>query len=122
MLLNCDRNRMNGPRFLPSGSRFGPYFCRRFAASAASKPLPASVLRRFATSSTAIPCQAMASAVGLAFAAGLIGVLRAALVLVVLRIRRHLITYNPLRIAEGPVQRRVVERYNRHRTAIRTFA
>src|SRR6266478_3433787 len=87
MLLNCDRNRMNGPRFLPSGSRFGPYFCRRFAASAASKPLPASVVRRFATSSTAIPCQAMASAVGLAFAAVLIGVLREALVLVVPRIR-----------------------------------
>lgn len=25
MLLNCERNRANGPLFLPSGKRFGPY-------------------------------------------------------------------------------------------------
>ena len=26
MLLNCDRNRMNAPRFVPSGNRLDPYF------------------------------------------------------------------------------------------------
>ena len=35
MLLNWARNRMNGPRFLPSGRRLGPYFWSRVEASAA---------------------------------------------------------------------------------------
>src|SRR5215467_11431264 len=66
---------MNGPRFFPSGKRLGPYFCRRFAASAASRPFPVSVIRRFAASSTDIACQATSSAV-VAFAAALMLVLR----------------------------------------------
>ena len=69
---------MNGPRFLPSGSRFGPYFCRRFAASAASRPFPVSVASRSTTSSTAMACQAVVSAAGFAFTVLLIGVLRRA--------------------------------------------
>jgi len=60
---------MNGPRFLPSGKRLGPYFCSRLEASPASRPFSISVVRRRTTSSTAMACQAMPSAVGLAFAA-----------------------------------------------------
>src|SRR5262249_45057551 len=62
MLLNCDRNRNNGPRFFPSGKRLAPYFCRRFSASAVSRPLRGSVVRRFANSATEIACQATSSA------------------------------------------------------------
>src|SRR5215471_8040712 len=78
MLLNCDRNRMNGPRLLPSGKRLGPYFCRRFAASREARPFPMSVARRFTTSSTATACQVIPSAVESAFAVALIGVFRQA--------------------------------------------
>src|SRR5262245_25444942 len=74
MLLNCDRSRMSGPRFLPSGNRLGPYFCRRFAASDTSRPFPVSVVRRFAASSADIACQAPSSTV-LALAAVLMLVL-----------------------------------------------
>jgi hypothetical protein len=59
---------MNGPRFLPSGKRLGPYFCRRIEASPASRPFPISVVSRLTTSSTAMACQVIPSAVGLAFA------------------------------------------------------
>ena len=67
---------MNGPRFLPSGNRLGPYFCRRVVASAASRPLPASVARRFNTSSADIACHAATSLAVLGFAAVLMLVLR----------------------------------------------
>src|SRR6516165_6411148 len=67
MLLNWARNRTNGPRFLPSGKRFGPYFCSRLEASPASRPFSISVVRRLTTWSTAIVCQVTSSAVGLAF-------------------------------------------------------
>src|SRR6516225_7174968 len=69
MLLNCDRNRMNGPRFLPSGNRFGPYFCRRLAASPASRPFLVLVLSRFITSSAVIACQVDTSLAVLTFEA-----------------------------------------------------
>src|SRR6516165_6893235 len=78
MLLNWDRNRMNGPRFLPSGKRLGPYFCRRVDASLAARPFPLSVVSRFTTSSTDSACQAIPSAVESAFAVALIGVFRQA--------------------------------------------
>src|ERR1700733_6321317 len=57
MLLNCDRNRMNGPRFVPSGNRLDPYFCSRLATSPASRPFAALVLSRFMTSSVVMACQ-----------------------------------------------------------------
>ena len=63
MLLNWAMNRMNGPRFLPSGRRLGPYFCRRAAASPASRPCSVLVASRLSTSSTVIACQAVPSAV-----------------------------------------------------------
>src|SRR5262249_23682670 len=68
MLLNWARNRMTGPRFLPSGKRLGPYFCRRLAASVASRPFPVSVVSRFAASCADIACQATSLA-AFAFAA-----------------------------------------------------
>src|SRR5215475_10221692 len=54
---------MNGPRFLPSGSRFGPCSCRRRAASAASRPFAQSVTSDFTTSPADIACQALTSGV-----------------------------------------------------------
>src|ERR1700761_9087108 len=70
MLLNCERNLANGPRFLPSGKRLGPYFCNRAAASAGSRPFAESVVSRPTTSSGSIACQATTSLSGLvAFAA-----------------------------------------------------
>src|SRR5262249_31484851 len=68
MLLNWARNRMTGPRFLPSGKRLGPYFCRRLAASVVSRPFPVSMVSRFAASSADIACQATSLA-AFAFAA-----------------------------------------------------
>src|SRR5262249_889995 len=76
MLLNWDRNRMSGPRFLPSGKRLGPYFCRRLEASPAWRPFPLSVVSRFTTSSTDIECQAATSLAAFTFAAVLMFVLR----------------------------------------------
>src|SRR5215470_14241539 len=76
MLLNWDRNRMNGPRFLPSGKRLGPYFCRRVDASLAARPFPTSAVSRFTTSSTDIACQGATSLAAFAFAAVLMFVLR----------------------------------------------
>src|SRR6516225_9176178 len=67
MLLNWAMNRMNGPRFLPSGKRFGPYFSSRLEPSPASRPFSVSVVRRLTTWSTAMVCQVIPSAVGLAF-------------------------------------------------------
>ena len=40
---------MNGPRFLPSGNRLGPYFCRRLRLGGV-EPLVALVESRFSTS------------------------------------------------------------------------
>src|SRR5262245_5992666 len=67
---------MSGPRFFPSGNRLGPYFCRRFAASPASRPFCVWVARRFATSSTRMACQAATSFGVLAFDAVLMLMLR----------------------------------------------
>src|SRR5215468_8705809 len=61
MLLNWARNRMNGPRFLPSGRRFGPYFWSRAEASAVSSPFSLSVVSRLTTSPSDIACHAAAS-------------------------------------------------------------
>src|SRR5262245_7968774 len=69
MLLSCDRKRMSGPRFFPAGRRLGPYFCRRLAASPASRPFMVLVLSRFTTSSAARACQAVVLLAGLAFSA-----------------------------------------------------
>src|SRR5262245_15548423 len=49
---------MNGPRFFPSGSRFGPCFRSRVEASAASIPVSPLVASRFRTSSADIACHA----------------------------------------------------------------
>jgi len=46
MLLSWERKRANAPRFLPSGSRFGPYFFRRLEASAVARPFSVSVASR----------------------------------------------------------------------------
>ena len=43
---------MNGPCFLPSGSRLGPYFWRRVEASPTARPFSVLVVSRFSTSST----------------------------------------------------------------------
>ena len=64
MLLNCDRNRMNGPRFVPSGNRLDPYLFSRLATSPSSRPLFASVLIRFITSSAVMACQGDTSPAG----------------------------------------------------------
>src|SRR5262249_19889024 len=57
-LLNWAKNRINGPRFLPSGKRFGPYVFKRFEASTASRPFPATVASCRKTSSRDTACQA----------------------------------------------------------------
>src|SRR4029434_5562544 len=75
MLLSCARKRMNGPRFLPSGSRLGPYFCKRVEASLVSRPFSVLVVRRFSTSSTVMACQAVAEAADLEFTAASIQLL-----------------------------------------------
>src|SRR5215470_11158402 len=72
MLLNCARNRMSGPRFLPSGRRFGPYFWSRLEASAVSRPIFMLVVSRFIASSADIACQVGAVPPGLALGAVLI--------------------------------------------------
>src|SRR5690349_18338843 len=72
MLLNWASNRMNGPRFFPSGRRFGPYFCSRVAASAASSPFSLLVPSRLTTSAADIACHAAASPSVYAFVAALI--------------------------------------------------
>jgi len=69
MLLNCDRNRMNGPRLVPSGNRLDPYFCSRLATSPASRPFLALVLSRFMTSSVVMACQVETSLADLTFEA-----------------------------------------------------
>src|SRR5262245_8208991 len=58
MLRNWEKKRMTAPRFLPSGSRFGPCCCKRRDASWGSRPFEALVLKRFTTSSTDRACQA----------------------------------------------------------------
>ena len=71
MLLNWANNRINGPRPLPSGKRFGPYFLKRVETSAESRPFPASVASCCKTSSACIACQAMSPLELLAFVAAL---------------------------------------------------
>src|SRR5579863_7082372 len=60
MLLNWARNRISGPRFLPSGRRFGPCFCSRVAASVASSPFSRLVASCLTTASADIACHAEA--------------------------------------------------------------
>src|SRR5215468_6506293 len=67
MLWNWARNRLHGPRFLPSGKRLGPYWCSRVEAAPASRPVPRLVPNRLSTSSTAKACQAVAPAPALEF-------------------------------------------------------
>src|SRR5262249_17983589 len=64
MLLNWSRKRINGPCFLPSGKRLGPYFARRCDASAGSRPLRELVFSRRTTSSAARACQVVAPVSG----------------------------------------------------------
>src|SRR5262252_8812423 len=75
MLLNWEMNRMNGPRFLPSGKRLGPYFCKRVEASPPSRPFPVLVVSRLSTSSTAKACQGVGPAADLGFTAASISLL-----------------------------------------------
>src|SRR5271165_1064964 len=69
MLLNWCRNRFQGPSFLPSGKRLGPYFVSRCEASPVSRPVAGLVWSRSTTSSTATACQATASVPALALTA-----------------------------------------------------
>lgn len=62
---------MNGPRFFPSGRRFGPYFSRRLDASVAASPLFVSVASFFTASSTDIAYQATTSLAVSAFVGAL---------------------------------------------------
>src|SRR5262245_53146323 len=78
MLLNWDRTRMNGPRFLPSGSRLGPNFCSRADASLAASPVSLLVLSRLETSAADIACQLTTSPAVFGFALVLMDVLRRA--------------------------------------------
>src|SRR5262245_25747461 len=75
MLLNWEMNRMNGPRFLPSGKRLGPYFCKLLEASPVSRPLTMLVASRLSTSSTAKACQGVGPAADLGFNAASISLL-----------------------------------------------
>src|SRR5215831_16419655 len=75
MLLNWEMNRMNGPRFLPSGKRLGPYFCKRVEASPVSRPFTMLVSSRLSTSSTAKACQGVGPAADLGFPAASISLL-----------------------------------------------
>src|SRR5262245_5068253 len=54
---------MNGPRFFPSGRRFGPYFSSRLDASVAPRPFSVLVTSFFTTSSMGIAYQATISLV-----------------------------------------------------------
>src|SRR6516225_4284425 len=67
---------MNGPRFLPSGRRFGPYFRSRAEASAASSPFSPLVASCFTTSSADIACHVAASLSVFALVATLMPALR----------------------------------------------
>src|SRR5262249_16678676 len=60
--------RMKGPRFFPSGRRFGPYFSRRLDASVALRPFSVPVASAFTTSSTGIAYQDTTSLAVSAFA------------------------------------------------------
>src|SRR5215475_491508 len=79
MLLNWARNSINGPRFLPSGRRFGPCFRSRVEASAALSPFWPSVASRFTTSSADIACHTEASPSVFAFVATLMPALHRSL-------------------------------------------
>jgi hypothetical protein len=56
--LNWAKNRINGPRFLPSGKRFSPCVFNRFEASTASRPFAALAASCLKTSSIDIACEA----------------------------------------------------------------
>src|SRR5262249_39913304 len=60
---------MNGPRLLPSGRRFGPYFERRCETSLVSKPFLGLVFSRRRISLLVTVCQAGTSLIGLAIVA-----------------------------------------------------
>jgi hypothetical protein len=62
-------NRINGPRFLPSGKRLGPYFWRRVDASPTARPFSVLVVSRFSTSWTVRACQGTATAIDVEFTA-----------------------------------------------------
>src|SRR5262249_50594221 len=79
MLLNWARNSINGPRFLPSGRRFGPCFWSRAEASAALSPFWPLVASRVTTSSADIACHAAASPSVFAFVVTLMPALRRSL-------------------------------------------
>src|SRR5262249_44058662 len=57
----CAKNLASVLRFLPSGRRFGPYFCSRAEASGGARPCSASVASRSTTSARESACQAATS-------------------------------------------------------------
>src|SRR5215813_4414488 len=61
MLLNCEKNLVNGPRLRPSGKRLGPYFSSRAEASDGSRPVSELVTSRVTTSACDMACQAATS-------------------------------------------------------------
>src|SRR5262245_23415128 len=61
MLLNCAKNLVNGPRFLPSGKRFGPYCWSRAEDSGRLRPFSELVTSRLTTSACDMACQAATS-------------------------------------------------------------
>src|SRR5215472_7555809 len=67
MLLNWTKNLVNGPRFLASGKRFGPYFSSRAEASDKLRPRSELVTTRLTTSACDNACQAVTSLTVLAF-------------------------------------------------------
>src|SRR5262249_9583342 len=76
MLLNCMRNRMNGPRLRPSGNLLGPYVSSRLSTSEKERPDCRLLSKRRSTSSAAIACQGIEPGPGVLFATVVIGVLR----------------------------------------------
>src|SRR5215510_5374649 len=76
MLLNCAKNLTSGPRFLPSGKRFGPYCSRRAEASDRLRPFSELVASRLTTSARDIACQAATSLTRFVFTALLMLALR----------------------------------------------
>src|SRR5262245_62769193 len=67
MLLNWEKNLVNGPRFFPAGKRFGPCFWIRVEASDRVRPFSALVTSRSTTSARGIACQAVVSLSVVAF-------------------------------------------------------
>ena len=67
---------MNGPRFLPSGKRFGPYCRSRAEASDRSRPFSELVTSRLTTSVRDMACQPAASLIMFVFTAVLMDAAR----------------------------------------------